>query len=198
MKPLQIMLFLTSLTLHAAPCKQISPEVLQALEEVVDEIYDLNTQEIQELVCQDFGCIPEISAEELQQKMMDNPHLLVVNVLSDYWYQDCHITGSINVPLKELIYKVQDWDRDQEIVVYCAFNACDAGEKAYVLFRCVGFDAVVDYSGGIKEWFQLGYPCEGPCAGWYLHEKQSRTFDCVPKEFDFKETLKQTPYKENL
>ena len=128
MKP-QIMLFLASFTLSAESCKQMSPEVLQALEEVVDEIYNLNTQDIQELVCQDFDCIPEISTEELQQKMVDNPNLLVVNVLSDYWYQDCHIAGSINVPLKELIYMVQDWDRSQEIVVYCALDACDDGEQ---------------------------------------------------------------------
>ena len=64
MKPLQIMLFLASFALSAESCKQMSPEVLQALEEVIDELYHLNTQEIQELVCQDFGCIPEISAEE--------------------------------------------------------------------------------------------------------------------------------------
>ena len=192
MKPLQIMLFLASFALSAESCKQMSPEVLQALEEVVDEIYNLNTQDIQELVCQYFGCIPEISAEELQQKMVDNPDILVVNVLSDYWYQDCHIAGSINVPLKELIYMVQDWDRSQEIVVYCALDACDAGEKAYVLLRCMGFNSVVDYPGGMKEWFQLGYPVEGPCVAWYLHEKQSRTFDFVPMEFNFKQTIKQT------
>ncbi len=192
MKTLQTMFFFASFTLSAEPCKQMSPEVLQALEEVVDEIYDLNTQDIQELVCQDFGCIPEISAEELQQKKIDNPDILVLNVLSDYWYHDCHITGSINVPLKELIYTVQDWNRSQEIVVYCALDKCDAGEKAYVLLRCMGFSSVVDYSGGMKEWFQLGYPVEGPCVGWYLHEKQSRIFDFLPTEFDFKQTIKQT------
>ncbi len=192
MKLLPIMLLLTSLVLHAAPCKQMSPEVMQALEEVVDEIYNLSTQDMQEIVGQDFGCIPEITAKELQQKMADNPDLLVVNVLSNYWYQDCHIQGSVSVPLKDLIYKVQSWDRDQEIVVYCALDACDAGEKAYVLLRCMGFHAVVDYPGGMKEWFKLGYPVEGPCAGWYLHEKKSRSFDCLPKDFDFKESIKQT------
>lgn len=175
-------------------CKQINPDVLQVLEDVIDDIYHLNTQEVQEMVQQDFGCIPEISAEKLYHQMHENEDLLVVNVLSEKWYHDCHIEGSINVPLDQLIHLVKDWDRAADIVVYCALSACDAGEKAYVLLRCMGFDNVVDYHGGIKEWFQLGYPIVGPCASEYLHKDVSRCPSHLMIPFDLHEAIKKTRY----
>lgn len=185
-------------TLYAGQCKQMAPEVLHILEDVLDEIYHMSAQEVQEMLQQDLGCINQISAQVLQQKMETNPDLLVINVLSEHWYKDCHITGSINVPLKELIYTVAQWDRNQEIVVYCALDACDAGEKGYILLRCMGFEHIEDYRGGIKEWFQLGYPVEGPCTASYLHEAQIRSFDCKQIDFDFKQSLYHTNYLKRL
>jgi rhodanese-related sulfurtransferase len=184
-------LFLVSSVACAESYKAMKPEVQEALEQALHTIYHVSTQQVQEMVQQDFGLIPHISAEELQAKMVANPALLVVNVLSNNWYEDCHITGSINVPLKQLIYMVDEWDRNQEIIVYCALDACDAAEKAYVLLRCMGFTHVVDYQGGIKEWFQLGLPVQGPCAASYLHDasESDRYSEWNDRSFDFKEAL---------
>lgn len=188
-------IFLTVLTLqHAvAASRQLSPEIMALLEQAIDNIYHLNTQEIQEIVQQDFGYIPEITAQELYTKMTegeDKP--LVVNVLSEKWYRDCCIADSINMPLDKLIYLVDELDRNREIVVYCALQECDASEKAYVLLRCLGFERVVDYRGGIKEWFVLGYPVQGLCAASYLHDEANR-FDnsqyCT-LDFDFCSIIK--------
>lgn len=166
-------------------CRQLSPEMLALLEKVIDDIYHLNTEDIQNIVQQDFGCIPGISADDLREKMAANPDLLVINVLSEKWYRDCHIAGSINVPLDKLIYQMEQYDREQEVVVYCALDECDASEKAYVLLRCMGFDRVVDYRGGIKEWFRLGYAIEGPCGSSYLHDTASRFDSDATCTFDF-------------
>ena len=181
----------------ARSCRQLSPEMLDLLEKVIDDIYHLNTEDIQNIVQQDFGCIPGISAEDLRAKMATNPNLLVINVLSEKWYRDCHIAGSINVPLDKLIYQMEHYDRDQEVVVYCALDACDASEKAYVLLRCMGFESVVDYRGGIKEWFQLGYAIEGSCFSSYLHDKTGTRFDASVTcgfDFDLCSMLKETRY----
>jgi rhodanese-related sulfurtransferase len=170
MKFLNLTLLNIFLSLTAAQARGPLPESLQALEQVLGNIYHVSTQEIVELIKQDISSLKHITAEELHQKIQAQPDLLVINVLTQNWYQDCHITGSQNAPLKELVYLADQWDRNQEIVVYCALDECDASEKACVLLTCMGFANVYEYSGGIKEWFNLGLPTEGPCAASYLQE----------------------------
>lgn len=114
--------------------------------------------------------IKEISAQNLL-KRLDEPTLLIVNVLGKKYYDDAHIKGSINAPLRKLDVIAQSWDREQEIVVYCACKECDASEKAFGILARMGFTRVLAYEGGIREWWKLGYPCEGPCAMDYLREE---------------------------
>lgn len=169
--------------------KDLHPEVLQALEQVLGNIYHLSAQEVQDIVKQDVGPIIYITAQELHEKMQQAPYPVVVNVLTQKWYDDCHIQGSINISLKDLIYVAQTWARDQEIVVYCALDECDASQKAYILLRCMGFNHVADYQGGIKEWFNLGLPIVGPCAASYLHDELSRVFEQYADDADFQDCL---------
>ena len=133
----------------------------------------------------------------MREKIERNQDLVVINVLPEKYYKDCHIAGSISVPLKEIIYLAKDWEKSQEIVVYCALDECDAGEKAYILLKCMDFQTVYDYPGGINEWYQLGYEVAGPCASWYLHEKigtKAKEICALSEDFDFKDALKRTRY----
>lgn len=193
---LRLLLCVLSFSVAVYPgCRQLSPEMFALLEQVMDEIYHLDTQDIQHIVQQDFGCIPSISLQDLQAKQKQKAELLIVNVLSEKWYRDCHIAGSINVPLDKLIYLMEEYDRSTEIVVYCALDECDASEKAYVLLKCMGFEQVVDYRGGIKEWFQAGYPIEGACVSSYLHDLSTNRFDCNQSgdmSFDFCAHIKRS------
>ena len=90
--------------------------------------------------------------------MSTNNDLLVINVLPEVYYNDCHIKGSFNAPLKKLVDLAQSWDRSQKIVLYCALDECDAGEKGCILLHCMGFNDVRDYRGGIKEWVPAWLP----------------------------------------
>lgn len=114
--------------------------------------------------------IKEINAQDLL-KRLEEPGLLVVNVIGKKYYDDAHIKGSINAPLRVLDQLAKSWDREQNIVVYCACKECDASEKAYKLLVKMGFKNVLAYEGGIREWWKLGYPCQGPCAMEYLREE---------------------------
>lgn len=116
------------------------------------------------------GAVREISAQELL-KRLDEPALLIVNVLGKKYYDDAHIKGSISAPLRLLEEIAQHWDREQEIVLYCACKECDASEKAFEILARMGFTTVFAYEGGIREWWKLGYPCQGPCAMQYLREE---------------------------
>lgn len=116
------------------------------------------------------GAVREMSAQELLARLND-PKLLIVNVLGKRYYDDARIKGSVSAPLRILADVAAKWEKDQEIVVYCACKECDASEKAFKLLQQLGFTNVWAYEGGIREWWKLNYPCEGPCAMQYLREE---------------------------
>jgi len=114
--------------------------------------------------------IKTISAQSLLSKIQKNENILVVNVLGSRFHEDAHIKGSINAPLRFLENTAASWDKKQQIIVYCACQECDASQKACKLLHAMGFNDVLAYEGGMREWFQLGYPCNGPCKEAYLRE----------------------------
>lgn len=111
-----------------------------------------------------------ITAEQLKNKLDMNPDMILINVLNEETYIDCHITGSINIPLKRLVESVASWEKDKEVVVYCAEVSCDASDKAYQIMVDMGFIHAYCYQGGMKEWFKKGFDTTGTCTLKYLHE----------------------------
>ncbi len=96
--------------------------------------------------------------------------LLVINVLSAEQYEDCHIKGSINVPLEKLESYAKDFDRETPIVTYCANYACSASRYAWQALDKMGFKNVWAYEGGIAEWYQGGFMAKGACSTSYISE----------------------------
>lgn len=99
---------------------------------------------------------------------------LVINVLAEENYQDCHIKGSIHVPYDELRDYAQNLNKNQEIVVYCAHYDCPKSKQAYELLQKMGFTNIAAYEGGIREWLQLGLPVQGKCKADYLKEPNKK------------------------
>ncbi len=107
--------------------------------------------------------VKHLNAQELLKRINTEPELTVINVLSKESYDNCHIKGSINIALQDLEQAVKDWDRNKNIIVYCASYKCTASADAYKQLVKLGFKKVLAYEGGIKEWQEFGYPTEGPC-----------------------------------
>ncbi len=101
--------------------------------------------------------------------------VLIVNVLSPETYADCHIPGSVNVPLANLERESKLWNKDQSIIVYCANYECPAGNKAWHLLDGLGFKNVREYEGGMNEWYQKKYPVQGSCKAEYLKKPVAKT-----------------------
>lgn len=112
--------------------------------------------------------IPTITVEKLQELMDNWPDLLVINVLDERAFNNCHIKGSVNIPLDQLAARVKDFDQAREIIVYCANYECTASDEAYKLLNKMGFERVQVYKGGTKEWKEMGLPTHGSCKGEYL------------------------------
>lgn len=95
-----------------------------------------------------------ISKDEFKS-MMKEGNLVVVNVLSQGAYMEDHIEGSINIPVggefEDTVKKVLP-DKSEKVVVYCASFECQASSKASQILDDLGYENVLDYEGGMKDW----------------------------------------------
>jgi rhodanese-related sulfurtransferase len=109
-----------------------------------------------------------ISADALKDKITAGDDFVLINVLSEEYFNDCRIVGSINVPLVGLKEKAVIWDKNKTYIVYCASYVCSASSSAHDALVELGFNDVYAYEGGMKEWKARAYPSQGPCASSYL------------------------------
>jgi rhodanese-related sulfurtransferase len=100
--------------------------------------------------------------------------LEVINVLPEEYYTDCHITGSVNVPLDRLELFALSLPKDVEIVVYCAHYNCSLSRKAWHLLNTMGLKNIMAYEGGMREWYQKKYPKQGLCTNPSWHEPSTK------------------------
>jgi rhodanese-related sulfurtransferase len=92
----------------------------------------------------------------------------LVNVLDPLYYEDCHIRGSINVPLEAIEKWAKNIEKNARIVVYCASYVCPMALTAWMKLHALGFNHAMVYEGGINEWYHMNMPVEGPCRQPYL------------------------------
>jgi rhodanese-related sulfurtransferase len=107
--------------------------------------------------------LPEISREELWQKIEDGESFVLVDALAPMSYAHSHLPGAINLP--------PEWveergprripDQDAEIVVYCSGPTCDSSVDAGTRLLRLGYRNVRHYVGGKLEWVEAGLPLEG-------------------------------------
>lgn len=68
----------------------------------------------------------------------------------------CKIEGSILIPLDELRYRLDELDRNREIVVICHHGL--RSMRAGTLLEAAGFKHVLNLTGGIDAWATLVDP----------------------------------------
>lgn len=103
--------------------------------------------------------------------------LVVINVLDKELYEDCHIKGSINMPFESIGQCVDLVGKDAEIVVYCSNYMCATSEYASKKLQELGFRRVRIYEGGTAEWYQKGFPVEGPSTSSYLKRRVGKIIE---------------------
>jgi rhodanese-related sulfurtransferase len=103
--------------------------------------------------------IQTISKDELQAKLNAGEKFQLINALEPEHYDLGSIKGSILLPLSQLNTRVGELDLSQEVVVYCASEACPVSRQAAEKLADAGFN-VRAYEGGVKEWKAAGLPME--------------------------------------
>lgn len=76
----------------------------------------------------------------------------LVNVLGAAVFAKEHIPGSINVPAGDEDRIETRFDKDKEIVVYCASPECRKSPTVAQRLADRGFTHVKDYAGGMSDW----------------------------------------------
>lgn len=95
--------------------------------------------------------------------------LQLVSVLNKKHHDDCHIKGSIWVPIDNVQqYAKEHFAPDAEIIFYCNNYMCSSSGFARKRLIDLGFKNVFVYEGGVAEWLQKGYPTVGPAQSAYL------------------------------
>jgi len=111
----------------------------------------------------------KISAEDAKARMESGADVVFINVLGADTFKDCSIKGSVNAKVgDDLAAYVAGWDKNREIILYCANYACMASRMAYTQLHKLGFTNLVAYEGGMKEWREKGFASLGECTASYL------------------------------
>jgi rhodanese-related sulfurtransferase len=86
----------------------------------------------------------------------------VVEVLPRREYDEEHIPGAVNIPLKTLNETTAaQLDKTRPVVVYCWDYLCDMSPRAAWQLEAMGFSDVSDFVDGKLEWISHGLPLEG-------------------------------------
>ncbi len=105
--------------------------------------------------------VPTITAKELKAKLDRKDDFILIFTLEPFAFAKMHIPRSINIPYKEIGKRSAELDKNKEIVTYCTDVQCTASPIAARKLLALGFTKVREFSGGIREWTEAGYPVEG-------------------------------------
>lgn len=98
-----------------------------------------------------------IQAKELKDKMEANPDLLLLDVRTAEDYNWEHIEGAANIPLNELSYHYQKFNKKTEVVTVCDNSECEYSYIAARRLNNEGFKNVAVLEGGIPAWEEEGF-----------------------------------------
>ena len=93
--------------------------------------------------------VPEITVEELKQRLDAREDLFILDVREPHEYNICNLNGHL-IPLNDLPRRVHELDPGKEMVVHCRSGARSA--RAVGFLRQAGFSKARNLAGGILAW----------------------------------------------
>lgn len=91
-----------------------------------------------------------IDAAELKHKLDRGDQFLLIDVREPHEYQIARIPGSQLIPLGQLPSRLDELDRNADIVAHCKTGG--RSQKAVDLLKANGFKHVRNMTGGITAW----------------------------------------------
>ncbi len=112
--------------------------------------------------------VKELMPWDLEERLQENPDILIVDVRETHEYNSMHIPGSISVP-RGILESACDWEydetepelaraRDREVVVVC--RSGHRSLLAVYSMQILGFNNVVSLKTGLRGWNDYEQPLE--------------------------------------
>ncbi len=94
--------------------------------------------------------LPEISPQELKQKLDENNSVILLDVREQSEYDIVHLEDAQLIPLNTLPQHIDSLPSDKEIVVYCHHGQRSLYATAYLHQN--GYTNAKNLIGGIDQW----------------------------------------------
>jgi molybdopterin/thiamine biosynthesis adenylyltransferase/rhodanese-related sulfurtransferase len=96
--------------------------------------------------------VPEVSVEELKSRLDrgERPALLDVREPFEWNIVNLGQYGARMIPMRQLPERINELDRDQELIVYCRSGA--RSSNAVAMLAAHGFQNVANLQGGVRAW----------------------------------------------
>ena len=94
--------------------------------------------------------IKEIDVNVLKEKLSNNDDFILLDVRTDSEYYLSRIKGSIHIPMQLVPQKLDDLDKNKEIIVQCKSGKRSAKVCEFLLNN--NFKNVKNLAGGILDW----------------------------------------------
>ena len=96
---------------------------------------------------------------EAVQRLMDGESAVLIEVLPEEEFQRLHIQGAVNIPLERIGSECRArYQAEQRLIVYCSDEECPSSDLAARKLEAFGFQHVLEYGAGKKDWEDAGLP----------------------------------------
>lgn len=103
-------------------------------------------------------CLEAVSREELLSRL-ENGSVTLLDVRPEEEYVGGHLPGALNIPLRELEFRLAELPKDSEIVAYCRGPHCILSVEAVEYLRRQGY-RIRRFDEGYPEWVSAGLQTE--------------------------------------
>jgi len=98
---------------------------------------------------QEINGIPQISVTDFKRRLDEGENIFLLDVREPHEFQIASIGGHL-IPLRDLPARVNELDKNREIVVHCKMGG--RSQKAAELLKQAGFTKIQNLAGGIQAW----------------------------------------------
>ncbi|AHV97103.1 rhodanese-like domain-containing protein [Paenibacillus sp. 7124] len=97
--------------------------------------------------------IPQITAEELHQRLESGEELVLIDVREADEVALGMISGAQHIPMGDIPYRMSDIPEDAEVVFICRSGS--RSQRVCEYLSSQGYDRVANFSGGMIGWYEL-------------------------------------------